>query len=86
MISIENINSAAIRAALEATDDTYATRVGIYKHPSHPGNADWRITLWLFPAGDFVIETNGDPIFEVSHPEDFAQICADYGIDVEVVS
>ena len=86
MTAIENINSAGIRAALEATGDTYATNVGTYEHPAHPGNADWRITLWLFPAGDFAIETNGDPIFEVSHPEDFAQICADYGIDAEVVS
>ena len=86
MTAIDNISSQGIRAALEATGDTYATKVGMYEHPSHLGNANWRITLWLLPAGDFVIDTNGDPIFEVTHPDDFAQICADYGIDAEVVA
>ena len=84
MTSIDNITSAGIRAALEATGDTYATKVGTYEHPSHSGDANWRITLWLLPAGDFAIDTNGDPIFEVSHPDDFAALCADYGIEMEV--
>jgi len=86
MTSINNINSAGIRFALEATGDTYATCVGVYEHPNHVGSSDYRVTLWLLPAGDFVIETNGDPIFEVTHPDDFAAICADYGIDEEVAS
>jgi hypothetical protein len=86
MTSINYINSASIRSALEATGDTYATKVGAYEHPEHAGEAEWRITLWLLPAGDFVVETNEDSIFEVSHPDDFAAICADYGIDEEVVS
>ena len=86
MTAIDNISSQGIHAALKATGDTYAIKVGMYEHPSHLGNSNWRITLWLLPAGDLVIDTNGYPIFEVSHPDDFAQICADYGIDAEVVA
>ena len=35
MTSIDSINSTAIRAALVATGDTYATKVGTYEHPQH---------------------------------------------------
>ena len=82
MTSIDNINSAGIRAALKATGDTYAIKIGTYEHPAHSGDANWRITLWRLPAGDLAIDTNGDPIFEVSHPDDFAAICADYDLEV----
>ena len=85
MTPIDMINSAGIRAALSATDDTYATKVGTYEHPQHVGSADHRVTLWLLPCGEFVLETNAEPIFE-SDGSDFAAACADYGIDVEVVS
>lgn len=81
MTSIDNIKSHTIRAALKATGDTYAVQVGIYEHPSHPGSNDWRLTLWMMPCGEMVFETNGDPIFESDSPDDFAALCAEYGIE-----
>jgi len=85
MTPIDMIPSAGIRAALSATDDTYATKVGTYEHPEHVGFADYRVTLWLLPCGEFVLETNGEPIFECDE-SDFAATCAEYGIGEEVVS
>jgi len=85
MTPIDMIQCAGVRAALSATDDTYATKVGTYEHPQHFGSADWRVTLWLLPCGEFVLETNGDPIFECEF-DAFSALCAEYGIDVEVVS
>jgi hypothetical protein len=82
MTSIDRINSIGIRTALAATGDTYATKVGTYSHPQQAGNADLRVTLWLMPCGEFVFETNGDPVFETDY-ESFALTCAEYGIDVE---
>jgi len=86
MTPIDMIPSAGIRAALSATDDTYATKVGTYEHPQHFGEADYRVTLWLLPCGEFVLETNGEPIFECDESDAFYGNCAEYGIDVEVVS
>jgi hypothetical protein len=82
MTSIDRINSNGIRAALVATGDTYATKVGTYDHPQHAGNEDFRVTLWLLPCGEFVFETNGDPVFETDDAA-FALACEEYGIDVE---
>ena len=84
MTPIDMIPSAGIRAALDATDDTYATKVGTYEHPQHAGEADYRVTLWLMPCGEFVLETNGEPIFETNYA-DFAAVCAEYDIDFEMV-
>lgn len=81
MTSIDSINSTGIRVALAATGDTYATRVGIYEHPQHVGNEDCRVTLWLLPCGEFVFETNAEPVFETDDAA-FALTCAEYGIDV----
>ena len=84
MTPIEMIPSSGIRAALAATDDTYATKVGTYEHPAHPGEADYRVTLWLLPCGEFALETNAEPIFETNH-DDFAATCAEYDIELEAV-
>ena len=38
--------------------------IGVYNHPKHVGESDWRATLYIMPAGNYAIGTNGDPIFE----------------------
>lgn len=86
MTPINMIPSAGIRAALIATGDHYALKIGTYEHPKLPGNADWRVTLWVLPCGEWVLETNGDPVFETDSAEDFDEIMAEYGINTGATS
>lgn len=83
MTPLKMIPSAGIREALIATGDHYALKLGTYEHPKHVGNADWRVTLWMLPCGEWVLETNGDPIFETDSADDFDAIMAEYGIHAE---
>ena len=79
-INIEDINSAGIAYEAKKAGIETVNLIGTYEHPEHPGSNDW--TIRLYEMGDVrVIDTNGDPIWEESHPVEFAETLAAYGVE-----
>lgn len=79
-ISIDRINSAAIRNEMARDHYSTAEFLGTYSHPDHPHSRDWQVTLYR-AADSLVLETNGDPVWE--NVPGFSDICKEYGIAIE---
>lgn len=78
---IDTVKSITIRNAYRNANCHYANVYGTYWHPERIGNVDWAVTLYGVCA-ELVFETNGDPIWESSQPDQFAAIQTEYGIDI----
>lgn len=81
-VSIDSVQSIAIRNEYIAAYCNHADFLGTFSHPARPDSADWKITLYSV-CGDLVFSTNGDPVWQVSDPEGFDALVAEYGIDIE---
>jgi hypothetical protein len=82
-ISIDRINSAAIRDEMHRDNYTTAEFFGTFGHPQHPDSRDWDVTLYR-AAGQLVFETNADPVWEICRG--FDELAAEYGINVAEVA
>lgn len=81
MVAVDDINSAGIRAACEKEGIDQIALIGRYEHPEHPGSNDWAIRLYAISDWR-VADTNGDPVWEVADPAEFATLLADYDISL----
>ncbi len=83
LVPVHECSSISIRKEAERQGLESITRIVRVEHPDHPGNSDWAITLWKAEGGPWwVIETNGDPVFESEQPA-FDDILNEYGITIE---
>lgn len=76
-ISIEDINSAGIKAQAKIDGIKEITLLGTFDHPDHQGSNDWRIRIYDF-GGVKVADTNGDPVWEESDPSAWASMMEEY--------
>ena len=81
-INIDRVQSVSIRNEYISAHCNHADFFGTYRHPEHPDSADWMITLYSV-CDELVFETNGDPVWEVSNPAEFAALVLEYGINIE---
>jgi hypothetical protein len=78
---IEDINSASIRAEAIRQGLIALDYLGKYYHPDHPDSNDWSIEIYEFPNGIRAAKTNGDPIWEESDSQAFAEMLEEYQIE-----
>ena len=79
-ISIDDINSSGIRYEAERMGVTTATIIG--RGEAVEGNGNSHCTFYR--VGDVrVAQTNGDPVWEESMPEDFAELAEACGVDLK---
>jgi hypothetical protein len=76
-ISIEDINSAGIKAQAKIDGIKEITLLGTFDHPDHQSSNDWRIRIYDF-GGVKVADTNGDPVWEESDPSAWADMMEEY--------
>ena len=79
IVLVGDLNSIGIAGAARAAGCEYVTLIGVYDHPDHPGNSDWRIRLYEF-NGIRVADTNGDPVWEEDDYTAFAALLDEYGV------
>lgn len=81
-ISIDRVDSIAIRN--EMSKDHYSTAeiLGTYAHKDHPDNADWTVRLYR-AADTLVFSTNGDAIWNGT--AEFDALCEEYGVDISTL-
>jgi hypothetical protein len=73
-MKIEDINSAGIRAQGRKDGISEVTKLG-----DNGKSGDHKVTIYQF--GDVrVADTNGDPVWEESDPESFAEILEQCGL------
>ena len=84
-ISIDSVQSVSIRNEYLAAHCNHAEFFGTFRHPEHSENRDWCISLYSV-CDELVFETNGDPVWEVTNPSEFAALVAEYGISIEDVT
>lgn len=56
--------------------------MGTYGHPEHKGQADWDITLYRVTFDGWkthVASTNGDPVWQETDEQAFADMLTEYG-------
>jgi hypothetical protein len=81
-VSIDSVQSIAIRNEYIAAHCNHAEYLGAFRHPAKLDNADAALHLYSV-CGELVFGTNGDPVWQVSDPEGFDALVAEYGIDIE---
>jgi hypothetical protein len=79
---IEDINSQGIEIEATRQGVSELDFLGKYQHPEHPGSNDWTISIYRFPNGTRAASTNGDPIWEESDPQAFAEMLEEYKINI----
>ena len=77
---ISDLNSIGVAGAARAAGCEYVTLVGVYDHPDHPNDNDWRISVYEF-GGIRVASTNGDPVWEEDDYTVFANLLKEYGAE-----
>ena len=81
-VSIDSVQSIAIRDEYLAAHCNHAEYLGTFRHPAHLDSEDWKITLYSL-CDELVFETNGDPVWQKLGFEGFDALVAEYGIDLD---
>jgi hypothetical protein len=81
-ISIDRVNSIAIRNEYLAAHCNHADYLGTFYHPNYSNSPDWNIELYSV-CDQLVFSTNGDPVWKDTTPADFDILVAEYGINIE---
>lgn len=85
-IEIAEFNSAGIRAEAKIHGITHMREIVGGYIEGHEGEADWYVGFYalLHPKGwEFrVADTNADPVWEESDAEEFANLAAQCGVDL----
>jgi len=79
---LDEINSQGIEIEATRQGVDQLDFLGKYSHPEHPDSNDWTISIYRFPNGTRVASTSGDPVWEESDPQAFAEILEEYQVKI----